>query len=277
MFWAFGENTIQTYITALYIAFTLSFVLSIIFLFPFIKKMELKKSVSGVLKEMIRFGLLNQIATIAQILSFRISYYLIEYFHGPADVGIYSNGVSLIEAVWLVSTSITMVQYSRIVNSTDDKYSQKISLNLAKISLMLAFIIIIPLLFIPSTFYEFIFGREFGPVNEVMWTLAPGILFFNLSLVLGHYFSGTGKYHINTIAMLAGLIITVVCGLIFIPLYNIVGAGITASISYIVTSLIITIIFIRKAKCSVIDLMLKPADIKFYFNEMKLYLKPENK
>jgi O-antigen/teichoic acid export membrane protein len=272
------QADIFSYIRSLYIAYSASFILSFIFIAPYLKKDRLNKQagkISDTIRSMIKYGLWNQAGTIAQMLSFRISYYFIEYFNSQKDLGVYSNSVSIIESVWLISSSITLVQYSRIVNSDDDAYSRKLTVDLTRISLLLAFIVLIPLVILPSGFYMFIFGHEFGQINKVMWTLAPGVLIFNITSVVGHYFSGNGKYHINFISMLSGLAVTIVCGLLLIPAYGIFGAGITASISYIITSLIIALIFSHQTKLSIFELLPGWSDLGSYYREVVLFLKKE--
>jgi len=277
-FYFLGKPEILSYIKALYFSFGVSFILSFYFIVPFLKNKNAAKqdnSFRDALKGLAKYGIWNQIGNIAHMLSFRGSYYFIEYFNGAKDVGIYSNGVSLIESVWLISSSITLVQYSRIVNSENDSYSQKLTINLIKISLFLTFIVLIPLILLPSGFYIFIFGREFGSINQVMWTLAPGVLIFNITSLTGHYFSGIGKYHITAFVMLAGLIVTIACGLLLIPIYGIIGAGITTSIYYSVTALIIAFIFSRRAKCSIFDLLPKWRDVNSYYKELILFIKKD--
>ncbi len=279
-FYFLGKTEIQTYIKSLYFSFGLSFIISFVCIFPFLKNnrnARQNNSISDALKGLAKYGIWNQAGTIAQMLSFRIGYYFIEHFNGAKDVGIYSNGVSIIESIWLISSSITLVQYSIIVNSEDDSYSQKLTINLTKISLLLAFIVIVPMLLLPSGFYIFMFGPEFGKVNEVMLTLAPGVFLFNVLLLTGHYFSGTGRFHINALAATAGLIVTIICGLLLIPVYGIIGAGITASLSYIVTSLIIALIFSRKAKCSIFDLLPNWKDVNSYYKKLILFIRKDKK
>jgi O-antigen/teichoic acid export membrane protein len=67
-------------------------------------------------------------------------------------------------------------------------------------------------------------------------------------LILGYYFSSTGKHHINALASTAGLIVTIILGFILIPAWSYYGAGITASISYAVTALVIVIFYARERK-----------------------------
>ena len=274
-FYQFGKTEIQSYIKALYVGYGASFIISFVFILPYLKD-KFENKVNGIrnaIKDLATLGLWNQLGTIVQTLSFRISFYFIVFFLGEKELGIYSNGVSIIESIWLISGSISLVQYSRIVNSDDDKYSQNLTINLTKISLILASVVIIPLIVLPQSFYVFIFGHEFGNVKQVIWALAPGVVIYNVTTVIGHYFSGTGKYNINAISMFVGFLVTIVCSLFLIPLYGIIGAGITASISYIVTSLIIALIFSRKTKTSIFELLPNWNDINSYYKDLKSYLK----
>ncbi len=279
-FYFCGKLEIMSYIKALYISYGMTFILSFYFIIPYLKN---KNSVNqsgrmlDAIKGLTRFGIYNQIGTIAQVLSLRLSYYFIDHISGRSDVGVYSMGVSLIESVWLISSSITLVQYSRIVNSEDDAYSQKLTINLTKIGLFLAFVILIPLVLLPSGFYSFIFGHEFGKINQVMWSLAPGILIYNIAAMTGHYFSGTGKYHLNAIAMVAGLAVTVGCGLLLIPHFGIIGAGITASLSYTVTTIILATMFAKRAKCSIADMFPVWKDVNSYYREFILFFRKDKK
>ena len=64
------------------------------------------------------------------MLSFRMSFYVLNRFHGEGAVGIYSNGISL-------------VQYARISNTEDRDYSQKLTVQLSKASTVLSLFIVV--------------------------------------------------------------------------------------------------------------------------------------
>jgi O-antigen/teichoic acid export membrane protein len=110
--------------------------------------------------------------------------------------------------------------------------------------------------------YRFIFGDEFGGIRTVILVLSPGVLFFSLSFVLSSFFSGTGRHHINSISSIAGLIAIVLLSVILIPKYGIVGAGISASISYLITTIIKLRYFKLISGCKTFDLLYKKNDLK---------------
>lgn len=244
-FFILHENTIQAYVISLYIAFAASYLTSIFPLVKFTEKFNILSFSSYllVIRQMLRYGVLNQLAHIFQLLSFRMSYYWLEQLYSEAEVGVYSNGTSLVESIWLISRSISMVQYSRISNTSDKGYAQRITINLTFAALILSLLLLVILVFLPPEFFVWIYGDGFAEVGLVIQSLAPGVLFFNIALIVGHYFSGTGKYHVNTIASFAGLLISVALFSVLIPRMGITGAGWATSISYTLTSVIVIIWF----------------------------------
>ncbi len=267
----FKNTNVSIYIYALYFAYVISFIISILLIktdlidFFKIKITEFKE----VLKSMFNYGFYNQLGHVTQFLNFRISYYLLNSYHGEKSLGIYSNGVSLTEAIWLVSGSMAMVQYSKIVNTNDWKYSQQLTINLTKISILITLIAIIPMVLLPSEFYAFIYTKEFGSINHIMLCLAPGVLVYNLALLTMHYFSGTGRYYINTLASFYGLIVTGLLGFWAIPKYGIYGAALVASCSYIVTSIVAFYYFRKDSGIKIVALLPNLNDITYYIKTIK--------
>jgi O-antigen/teichoic acid export membrane protein len=101
---------------------------------------------------------------------------------------------------------------------------------------------------IPESWYMFLFGKEFTDINRIIWTLSPGIIFFGVFLILGYYFSSTGRPHVNTIANLARIAVTLIMGFTLIPSYNTYGAGVTASLSYGAMALVVVIYYFREKR-----------------------------
>ncbi len=263
-FYVAGLASIHSYIITLYIAFGSAFVLSLILLRRHTEDLRRAtwKEYRTASYQMLHYGLLNQLAHIAQLLSFRMSYYWLNDLYGEAEVGIYSNGTSLVESIWLVSRSICMVQYAHIANSTDKASSQKLTAQLTVAALVLSAALILVLVILPPAFFVWLFGPGFGQVGAVILSLAPGVLLFNVALIVGHYFSGTGKYHVNTIASFAGLVVAVVLYSLMIPALGITGAGWATSISYSFTSLIVVLFFAREMVIRRSDIIPRKGEIK---------------
>lgn len=262
-FFVLNERSIFSYIISLYVAFGCSFFMSLYFLKKYAGAFRLGKIVEyfAIIKQMLHYGILNQLAHIFQLLSFRMSFYWLELVYSEAQVGIYSNGTSLVESIWLISRSISMVQYARISNTKDIKYAQKLTINLTIAGIIASLFLVLIMVLLPPEFFTFIYGQGFADVGRVIQSLAPGVLFFNIALIMGHYFSGIGKYHINTIASFAGLVVSVVLFGYMIPRYGIFGAGWATSISYTFTSIIVLLFFIKESKISKAEIIPSGKDI----------------
>jgi O-antigen/teichoic acid export membrane protein len=223
---------------------------------------EKAKGYLSVLKDLLRYGFLNQVAHITQMLSFRLSYYILDAYHGEASVGIYSNAIALAESIWLISKSISLVQYARIANTDDKQYAASLTVKLIKASFLLSLLLIIPLVLLPEGFYRFIFGAEFGPVRYVVLSLAAGVVMYNFSILTGHYFSGRGKYHVNAVVSSIGLGLSVAVYYLLIPQFAELGAGYATSISYAFTSIFITGWFIFESGLPITSFLPSIKDFK---------------
>ena len=239
--------TPEAYVLALFVAYGCTFLTSILFVR---NEWRPEESISNAglmeaFKSLLFYGFQNQLAHVFQLLSFRLSYFFLERYCGDAEVGIYSNAVSVIESIWMISTSISLWQYARIANSTNVSYTKRITEQLTKYGLLTAFLALVVLLMIPDAFFTWLFGKEFHQLNQLMLLLAPGIWVFNYALIIGHYFSGHGRYLVNAVASGVGLIVTFATAYYFIPSYKIFGAAMAASSSYFVTSFIVIVYFYR--------------------------------
>lgn len=263
IFTATGEPGPMEYIYSLYFSFLITLMVSILFFLKYCGRTRLHslKEYLFISVEMIRYGLLNQVAHITQMLSFRLSYYVLNHYHGEAAVGVYSNGISLAESIWMISKSISLVQYARISNTQDRPEAARLTVRLIKFSVVASMILLIPLMLLPSTFYIFIFGDGFAGTRMVIWTLSFGVLVYNFSILTGHYFSGTGRYHINALASSLGLIASIILYFTLIPRFSIAGAGWATSLSYLNTTIILMILFNRENKKWYKDLIPSRGDI----------------
>lgn len=231
----FTRNFTQ-YIIALYIGYGLSFLAS--FFFALKETGEFKFSEAGVIfPAFIKLGAYMQLANLAQLLIYRASFYMIEYFRDDSHLGIYSNAIAIAESIWIVSRSISTVQYAEVANESNIATSISNTKRLRTTNFIITAGLVLVVCLIPDALYTKIFGRDFTGIQQLIWWLAPGILAFSYYTITTHFFAGIGKSHYNTIISFTGFALTIVAGLLLIPSYGITGAAITASVVYIVNTL----------------------------------------
>lgn len=266
-----GHKTLSAYILSLYFSFGIYFLMGF---FSVLKHLSFSvtKDLKGLLKKIFHYVFMLQLASIIQLLNYRLSYYIVENYFGKAAVGRYDVGVKLSEGMWLVSKSLAMVQFVRIANMSDLDYSRLLTLKFLKSTILVTLCMLITLLLLPGKLYTFIFGPEFGETRYVVFALAPGILAVAMSMILSSFFSGNGKPHVNTVASAIGLVTLLVAGFSLIPAFGIVGAGIAASVAYCNTLIYQLIVFSRHYKFHRYELIPRKDDIYFIRDEVKQLL-----
>ena len=272
------RTDIYGYIIGLYAAYGGTFLLGVWMLRKDYAQLPLDKDreYGPVLKDLFKYGFLNQTGHFVQFFNLRLSYYLLDSYIGRGQVGVFSRSVSLAEAIWIISNSIALVQYARIANADDRAYSQKLTLDLSKICLVISAVAVIVLALLPSQVYTFVFGPDFGEMAGIIRILAPGVLFYCIFLILGHYYSGIGRYQMNTFAALCGLAATCVLGFTLIPRYDVTGAAITSAVSYTVNAIFLFVFFLKESNFKGKDFILRKSEVQNYIAELKQQFSKQN-
>ncbi|MEY4805148.1 MAG: hypothetical protein RL331_1672 [Bacteroidota bacterium] len=257
------------YEVALYVAYVSSLIISVLGLLKYFPKQQTTSSTwLAIWKNMFALGFYNQLAHVLQLLSFRASYYILEQYKGEAAVGVFSNASSITESIWLIATSISLWQYAVISNAQDQNYTIQLTEKLTRFGMLAALVGVLFFLALPSAFYQLVFGPDFGGLQALMWALAPGVWIFTYALVVGHYFSGHGRYSVNALASGVGLLLSLGASVLLIPTYGAVGAALAASISYAATSLVVLRYFLKDgAKFSLFP---RKAEFIQLFNQMRV-------
>ena len=149
---------------------------------------------------------------------------------------VFSIAVSVTEAVWIISRSMSTIHYSDLVHSDDKIKNRSGTVRYARQSLLISAVILAVAALIPVNVYQFIFGNEFSDVKKYMLCLSPGVIAIAVSNLYGHYFAGTGRLNILRNKSFAGLPATVLLLPILIKKFQLTGVCITLNISYIISS-----------------------------------------
>jgi O-antigen/teichoic acid export membrane protein len=263
-----SEIGINAYLIALYASFLLSFLLSFYHVLKG-KKLIFEGDFRTISSQMLKIGASNQLGHILKFTSFRLTYYLLAIISGEAAVGIFSNGVSLVESALIITNSFAIVLYSKVSNSTNDAANIKLTLNVLKVSFLLCVLALLPMVLLPDAFYVWLFGSEFAEVSKTILILAPGIAIYNVSLIVGHYFSGKGNYIIPSLANLAGLIATLLMLLIYLPEFTITQIAMLSTVSYFATTGFMLTAFIIKTKIPLFQLLPDSSDMDYLRKRLK--------
>jgi O-antigen/teichoic acid export membrane protein len=267
------NKNISAYIYAYGLSYIIVFLISLFWIFGKIPFRD-AENIFSLFRKMFCYGVVIQGANLAQLLNYRLGYYIIDILAGQRLLGLFDLGTKLSEAIWIFPKSISTVQYARISNCDDSKpYAKKITLAFFKITGIFAFCATVCLISIPASWLGRIFGDEYSDAKRVLYALALGIILLACNIILANYFSGLGKYRVNTIGSFLGLIVTGVCSIVLICFHRLFStidiiffAGLIACLSYTASFIYSFLCFRKDTKLTVSELIINRQDISFLQN-----------
>jgi O-antigen/teichoic acid export membrane protein len=122
-------------------------------------------------------------------------------------------------------------------------------------SLLLSFGILLILSIFPESSMSAIFGKDFSGIKIIIFTLIPGALANSISQVISHYYSGLGKFNINTTVGFISLAVSIFAGLIYLKTSSILLPGFIISASAIVAMIYFVRLFLKEQQLKLAALM----------------------
>ena len=220
-------------------------------------------------KEMFNFGSMIQLSTLVTMINRRISYFVIKKTFGLGEVGVYTSGTQVSEATKLIGNSIALVQFSSISNMDDKKKAADLTVTFLKLAVILTALCMVVICLIPKSIYAWIFTEEFAETKDVLVSLSPGMVFMAANMIFSHYFSGVNLPKHNLYGSVVGLLVTIPSIFILIPMYGIVGAGISVSLTYLATICYQWFIFKKETSVKTIQLLPTLNDFKTLIKNLK--------
>ncbi|SKA88218.1 Membrane protein involved in the export of O-antigen and teichoic acid [Clostridium sp. USBA 49] len=261
----------------LYIIFSTllsTLIIQLILIYIVIVKYNVKPSFNFVFyKKMIGYGAKSQISNTIQMINYRLDVFIINYFLELSQVAIYQNAVSLGEALWQVSGTISTIVFPMTSNSKNIEELKGFINRVSRVTLFFIVICSIFLSIISKPLIIFLFGKEFTDAYIALILLLPGISFFSVSKILANFLAGVGKTEKNIISSSISGITTIILDLILIPRIGINGAAIASSISYIVFTLTSIYFYSRYTKSSFKSIcVITKEDMSFIYTEINKFI-----
>ncbi|HTX17327.1 MAG TPA: polysaccharide biosynthesis C-terminal domain-containing protein [Bacteroidota bacterium] len=220
----------------------------------------------------LKFSTPVQTGNIIQYFNYRLGTFLVNAFLGTVSVGLFFLAVSLVEILWVLSTSMASVLLPTVAGN--HAQSKAISVKAASASLGVTLIAGLFACLVAPYAIVGLFGKEFAGSVAPFFILLPGITIFSIANVLAAYITGVGKPGYNTAISLISLVFTITLNALLIPRFGIGGAAFASTVSYFITSVLTLAVFARlssltwrEALASTLDLR---ADLRNILNRARL-------
>jgi stage V sporulation protein B len=228
---------------------------NLFFLKPLGPALQTSRGASG-LREVVAYSFTCYLGNFTQFLNYRLDVFIVTYFSGVQKLGLYTLAVSLGQMIWLVSKAAATVLLPNVAASQEAAAANaKRTAQITRIAFMISAASALLLAVFAAPLVPWIFGEEFRPSVTPLLLLLPGIVAFSAANVIASYLAGIGKPQLNLYVALAGVIVTVVLDVLLIPRFDIAGAAIASTLSYLTSTLFIIWFFMRVSKLAVREIL----------------------
>lgn len=266
LYFMMGLTDARTYVDGLYIANAIALAGSTILLIPHYllePPEERGKNIAQLLREMFSYGLWSSADGLAETLTTRLNYFLMQRFGGLGAVGLLDAGTKMSESVWHISRSVAFIEYSSVARTTDPGGQRDITLRLFKLTLIALALVMGIILCIPEWVYtDYLFDPTFAGIRYVIAGLAVGIVALGSNNILSHYFIGSGKIRYSAACSGIGLGTLLVAGPFLMARWGVIGSAIAASLAYSTMLLFSLGVFIRQNQAGWRAFLLSREDIR---------------
>ena len=263
------HKDINGYLAGLFAAYIVAYLFSFVLLFPHLLKREkLPAGISfySVLKEMFAYGIWSGADNLAEGLTTRLNYFIVQSAGGYGNVGLLDSGTKMSESVWHISNSVSYIEYKSVSETTDRQEQKRVTLRLFKLTCCALIAVMAVVVCIPERiFTEYLLTPEFVGIRDVITGLSVGIVALGSNRIISHYFIGSGNIRYSTYCSFFGLLVLLVAGLILIPMYGVFGAAVTASIAYSCMLVYSIVVFMKQTETSIREFIPSKDD----WNELK--------
>lgn len=209
-------------------------------------------------RTILRLALVMGAVQVVNLIGYRIELFLLEYYDGVAEVGIYSIAMQAAEALWLIPAAIATAITGPVVHEAEREASRRVRGAAVRAALYttgaaavvgLAAPFLIPLLF----------GDAFDGAARPLLFLLPGVVLYGTVTVLVVYISvRRGRPRLALTVSVASMVVTTAAAVPLIAEFGKTGAAAASSIGYAVGAALAWLFFARLSLAGVRPSRLRP-------------------
>jgi O-antigen/teichoic acid export membrane protein len=198
-----------------------------------------------ILKPALSFGGRSYISNLLQFFNYRLDSFLVNFFSGAAAVGQYTTSVSVAELLWYLPNAVSGALFPK-VSSVYERTANRLTPQACRQTLLLVCIGALLFSLIGGWVIIGFYGEAFRPAIVPFLWLLPGMIGLSIAKIISADLSGRGKPQYSAYTAGVTVTLTVVLDVLLIPAYNISGAAIASSISYIASGSLSVLWFYRE-------------------------------
>jgi O-antigen/teichoic acid export membrane protein len=181
------------------------------------------------------YGLRAQVGGVITLMNLRLDFILLSVMAGPAVLGVYAVASKFAELVKVFSMALTYVLYPRFAKDGSDAAVAR-ARTLMRRATLVTTVAVVPLWVGAPFVIPTIYGSQFKPAILPAQIILGALALDGLGGVVTGFLYGIGRPGLNSLAMGAGLVATVVLDLLLIPRFAAEGAAVASAVAYLTST-----------------------------------------
>jgi len=196
--------------------------------------------------DLLKMGMQYAFTMFVLSLSYRLGILILGALGTQEMVALFSNGISVVETLWQIPTSLGIVLLSKSAVSATEVEAVRRSCKVLRSVLPIVFLAAALMWLIAPVLVPLLFGEEFRGSVDATRLLLPGVIMGVIYKVLGADLAGRGLPLFAAWAYLLSVTVNVIANFALIPRYGYHGAAVASSISYTVGAIAFFLMYIRR-------------------------------
>jgi O-antigen/teichoic acid export membrane protein len=216
-------------------------------------KVRIVKISGNDLRSLFNFSIMVFITNLVQFFAYRADYWLINYFRGEAELGVFSQANRFAQMLWVLPTILAGMLIP-LIAKPNDSIDAKGVISIVRVINYLNLLAIVSIIVIALLIYDLFLPANFSNGFFALLLMIPGYYFFCMNIIFAAFFSSRRLLWINFIGSLLCFVVIIVADLVLIPTLGIRGAAIADSIAYLAATIFSIVSFMRRTSFSLADL-----------------------
>ena len=205
--------------------------------------------------QMLSLGIVYAAALFVLGLNYKVDIVILQHLRSNAEVGQYTQGVSLAELLWQLPTVLSAVLFSKGANAKDPRAFSRNVAKLMRVTLVVAALGSLALFAVVGYFIPLVYGQDFTPSILITRLLLPGIVAFTVYKVLNMDLAGKGRPWLSLYVAAPAVVLNIALNLLLIPQYGANGAALASTMSYTLSALAFMVVYARAVGLPLSDLL----------------------
>jgi O-antigen/teichoic acid export membrane protein len=193
------------------------------------------------------YGLRAQTGTVISQLNLRLDFVILSVLTSPAVLGIYAIASKFAELTKVLGMALTYVLYPQFSHAGRAKAAERARRLLPK-ALLVTAAAVVPLFLVAGVVIHAVYGSEFDAATTPARIILIGLVFEGVAAVITAFFYGSGRPGLYSLAMGAGLVVTVALDVLLIPRFEEVGAAVASAVAYTTSTIVLIWLFSSRSR-----------------------------